>query len=371
MKAKFLILSLAAFAALSSYADDTDYTKAIQIKLVNGSGLVIGGTDKPILVEEADNDDSQVFYMVQSSHSNWADGRPATYPGYFLVQKSSGKYIVEASYDNDKKSGTLVYGDKPEFISNGNGKEPTCKGHWVPNDNAANQGVRFQISLNQESHRFCAIDKDNNPIDSDIPDALLGKEVGLCGTPGLMSTAFDFVLHNYTGDIWVRGSGLTGSSAGWETSSSFKLEKDASNPGVYYHNKLTISSSKMLKICLQNDAANSYILCLSPIYNSAQLIPFTVGDIDEFKFVPWSFYHAWQVSKDFGVYNISLDMNMMTLTVNKGEGNYQGGSGVAEIEAAEDAPAHYYNLQGVEVTNPENGVYIRVSGNKATKVIKH
>lgn len=34
-----------------------------------------------------------------------------------------------------------------------------------------------------------------------------------------------------------------------------------------------------------------------------------------------------------------------------------------------NAPVEYYNLQGVKVANPENGVYIRVQGNKATKVL--
>lgn len=44
------------------------------------------------------------------------------------------------------------------------------------------------------------------------------------------------------------------------------------------------------------------------------------------------------------------------------------GSGVAEIEA-EAAEAVYYNLQGVKVANPEKGLYIKVEGNKATKVV--
>jgi len=45
-------------------------------------------------------------------------------------------------------------------------------------------------------------------------------------------------------------------------------------------------------------------------------------------------------------------------------------SGVAEIEVVdEDAPVIYYNMQGVRVANPENGLYIRVQGNKATKVL--
>ncbi len=34
-----------------------------------------------------------------------------------------------------------------------------------------------------------------------------------------------------------------------------------------------------------------------------------------------------------------------------------------------DAPAVYYNLQGVRVANPENGLYIKVQGNKSTKVV--
>ncbi len=43
------------------------------------------------------------------------------------------------------------------------------------------------------------------------------------------------------------------------------------------------------------------------------------------------------------------------------------GSGVSAI-AAEGA-VEYYNLQGVRVANPENGLYIKVQGNKAEKVV--
>lgn len=45
------------------------------------------------------------------------------------------------------------------------------------------------------------------------------------------------------------------------------------------------------------------------------------------------------------------------------------GSGVAEVEAAENGEVVYYNLQGVKVAEPENGLYIKVQGNKATKVL--
>lgn len=44
-------------------------------------------------------------------------------------------------------------------------------------------------------------------------------------------------------------------------------------------------------------------------------------------------------------------------------------SGIADIVADENAPVEYFNLQGIRVANPENGLYIRRQGNKVTKVI--
>lgn len=51
---------------------------------------------------------------------------------------------------------------------------------------------------------------------------------------------------------------------------------------------------------------------------------------------------------------------------------YKKASGAAveaiEAEVDADAPVVYYNLQGQRVANPENGLYIRVQGNKVEKV---
>ncbi len=41
---------------------------------------------------------------------------------------------------------------------------------------------------------------------------------------------------------------------------------------------------------------------------------------------------------------------------------------VEDIIANCDAPAVYYNLQGLKVENPENGIFIRVQGGKSSKV---
>lgn len=51
------------------------------------------------------------------------------------------------------------------------------------------------------------------------------------------------------------------------------------------------------------------------------------------------------------------------ITVTAGE----SGSGVANVEA--EGAVEYYNLQGVRVANPENGIFIKRQGNKATKVL--
>ena len=47
-----------------------------------------------------------------------------------------------------------------------------------------------------------------------------------------------------------------------------------------------------------------------------------------------------------------------------------GTSSIEENVADENAPVEYFNLQGIRVNNPENGLYIRRQGNTVTKVIR-
>ena len=48
----------------------------------------------------------------------------------------------------------------------------------------------------------------------------------------------------------------------------------------------------------------------------------------------------------------------------------EASSGVEAVEAAEaEGEVEYYNLQGIRVANPENGIYIRRQGTKVTKVL--
>lgn len=57
--------------------------------------------------------------------------------------------------------------------------------------------------------------------------------------------------------------------------------------------------------------------------------------------------------------------NIQTITVKYGLVD----SGIADIEAEENGAVEYFNLQGVRVAEPANGLYIRRAGNKVEKVI--
>ncbi len=69
----------------------------------------------------------------------------------------------------------------------------------------------------------------------------------------------------------------------------------------------------------------------------------------------------------FRLYNNGNQFNIHDLLLTKAE---KGGTvGVADVAADAEAPAVYYNLQGVCVENPAEGLYIRVRGNKVEKVL--
>ena len=59
-----------------------------------------------------------------------------------------------------------------------------------------------------------------------------------------------------------------------------------------------------------------------------------------------------------------LDSEIKTVTVKS------IASALFEINADENAPVEYFNLQGIRVANPDNGVFIRRQGNTVTKVVK-
>lgn len=74
--------------------------------------------------------------------------------------------------------------------------------------------------------------------------------------------------------------------------------------------------------------------------------------------------YAGGVATKVYIYSKSGGINFYDFKFTPGNGD----SGIAAI-AAENAPVEYFNLQGVRVDNPANGLYIRRQGNNVTKVI--
>lgn len=77
------------------------------------------------------------------------------------------------------------------------------------------------------------------------------------------------------------------------------------------------------------------------------------------------FYLAWMpFNSDFELVTTNSDTGKIQLYSN---GTLTGVDDIVSDDA--NAPVEYYNLQGVRVANPESGLYIRVQGKKASKVL--
>ena len=72
---------------------------------------------------------------------------------------------------------------------------------------------------------------------------------------------------------------------------------------------------------------------------------------------------TWTGSAQSVVFTATGITNINTITV-----TYDTATAIEEV-ATDNAPVEYYNLQGVKVANPENGIFIKKQGSKTTKVV--
>lgn len=72
-----------------------------------------------------------------------------------------------------------------------------------------------------------------------------------------------------------------------------------------------------------------------------------------------------------GTYNVTIVVTIYNNAPSLYVVNYTpaGSSSISDINIDENAPVEYFNLQGIRVANPENGLYIRRQGNTVSKVI--
>lgn len=121
-----------------------------------------------------------------------------------------------------------------------------------------------------------------------------------------------------------------------------------------------------LSIIIGNSTSKAFDFTLSNAASSDEAIATfsTTADKKMFKFE-----HTVDVETPvkFRLFNNGNQFNLHDVLLTKVE---KGGTvGVAEVVAEAEGEAVYYNLQGVRVENPAEGLYIRVKGNKVEKVI--
>lgn len=70
-----------------------------------------------------------------------------------------------------------------------------------------------------------------------------------------------------------------------------------------------------------------------------------------------------------GTNNQTVDLTLVNNSVYKFNGRTDETVGIESVMSSDNAPIEYYNLQGIRVTTPTKGIYIKRQGSKTTKVI--
>lgn len=106
---------------------------------------------------------------------------------------------------------------------------------------------------------------------------------------------------------------------------------------------------------LEGNTITIYYPFIDPSYSSAYVTPAADGtnDIELLIDIEGYIDSSYETYK---YYYLSLYFN-------------DGTDSISSIEADENAPIEYYNLQGIRVDNPESGVYVRRQGSKVSKVL--
>ncbi len=207
-----------------------------------------------------------------------------------------------------------------------------------------------------------------------VEDAALANAI----YSGLSASADDWTIDN--------GSLPEGLTYVWTWDASYSYLKASAYKGSNYATSATVTSPEIdLTGCtgveLQFDQVGNFFK--GNMQNDVKvLVSVNGGAFEALNVAPWpevDGWNPWVTSKaslaSFEGKKIKVQFLYTSTTERAGTWEIKNfivsgnkSQGVTDVEAAEDAPAVYYNLQGVRVENPENGLYIKVQGNKTTKV---
>lgn len=126
-----------------------------------------------------------------------------------------------------------------------------------------------------------------------------------------------------------------------------------------------------------DDAVASYVSVVAKVEGSTEWVK--IGSVNAPEEFGWDFYDATPIDlAQFAGKKVQIGFRYVSTTECAGTWEVDNvvvlarakGAAVDNIITdAADAPVEYYNLQGIRVANPDNGIYIRRQGNKVTKVL--
>lgn len=191
-------------------------------------------------------------------------------------------------------------------------------------------------------------------FDADAMTLNVTRDGGDLPTPELPATLY--IIGNAAGTLptgaWDPSKGIADNTAedGVYTWNSVDM-KDAGDGNSYFSLVTALGADWDADVNSSNRYGSVANDALVTPNEAAEIVLFQVG-------VNASSATSWKIAA--GTYKIVADLNNMTLTATQT-------NSVAAIEAVEDVAPVYYNLQGVRVDAPANGLYIVVRGDKVAK----
>lgn len=203
---------------------------------------------------------------------------------------------------------------------------------------------------------------------------------------GLKGTYLNVVITltpQANGELYVTFSGTP------DTSDTFTvtLGNDKTNQSGTLSQPSSTADQGSIILYTENEAALVFVYSGSPVfYTKTDVTPINSSEASEVRRKAGETYVAASRYVDYGsnAYAISLEtgykgtLNLFTKTT---DGAYDPKAvysysvilskptSVEALEECMEGESTYYTLQGVKVSNPQNGIYIRVSNGKAEKVV--
>ena len=299
------------------------------------------------------------LYIADNAYNN---------PGVWVYDPANGEVATNMFVGTNDGNGQIVNGSVATggqstgvaFVGTGDDRKMYTFSEDYPTSNAGNKVIRYDLGQNDTwaaapSAQFDAV----SALLANVNVELVATEKGVfCSqtrysgnnTEGI--PAFAHIAHDGT---------ITFNSA------SIASTLDGCNGGgMALQDDLFAIVDGSANIIMYNIAYDGNTPKFT--YKYTIVTPTTTTEVNQLEFDPAGNIYAYSRQDGLLVYSLKADARTATTVAPKAQ-VLEGPEvlvGIDKVEI-ETAPAVYYNLQGVRVENPTNGIYIVKRGNKVTK----